>query len=238
MELDLTAASQAMAARGCSFVSGSAFLAGRLPTECWEHFSRAWEELPADPYITDREPYRFRRHARVVFDPNICTLRILPAAEYMQSAAHNRLFGGVSRQFAPMQWEKVTRQFCTALVELGSTRVLRLEKPTLVNIHQVRILGGAGRTGEPAPEGSHRDGFAYISVHLVSRDVDHGGVTSATEDGGNIRATATLEAPLDAMYVDDRALLHYTSPIGADSRDARRDVLLLSNRNEITSPFG
>jgi hypothetical protein len=38
-----------------------------------------------------------------------------------------------------------------------------------------------------------------------------------------------LRTPLDSLYLDDRALLHYTSPISpAGTEPAHRDMLLVS----------
>lgn len=78
MEPDLTAASSAVGRHGCSFVSGSAFSTEQELAAGLGDFSRAWFDLPVDPYIDDRAPYRFRRHARILFDPLGDRLHIQP----------------------------------------------------------------------------------------------------------------------------------------------------------------
>jgi hypothetical protein len=228
VELGLSSAASALQQEGCAFVAGSAFLTDAAAAADFERFALAWNDLPPDPYIVDRAPYRFRRHAAAVLNPRTAELEHLPAGEYLQSATDNPLFGGVPRRFAPVCWDVPARRFCTALVRASSAEVLRLDGPVLVNIHLVRIVGGHDMAGEPAPEGPHRDGFDFVSVHLVGRDVDRGGETSVTDAAGRTRAVGTLNGSLDAVYVDDRELLHYTSPISADGRNAYRDVLLLS----------
>ena len=62
-----------------------------------------WDDLPTDPYLTDATPFRFRRHAQVVFDAATDELIILPPTDYLQAAANNSLFGGVPRRFAPVE---------------------------------------------------------------------------------------------------------------------------------------
>jgi hypothetical protein len=190
-------------------------------------FAAQWNELPADPYLTDGKPFRFRRHAQVVFDADTGELTILPPADYLQAAANNSLFGGVPRRFAPVEWTPATSRLITLLVRASVGRVLRLPGRSLINLHQVRIVGGPRHAGTPVPEGRHRDGFDFISIHLVGRDVDGGGETTLVSDDG-CTATVTLAEPMDAVYIDDRRFSHDTTPIVGEGRQVRRDVLLMS----------
>lgn len=225
---DLKTASLTMKRESFCFLPGPSTFSAVSNHDGFAEFSQIWSDLPADPYVTTEPSYRFRRHARAAFDPGTAELRVLPDGEYLQTAAHNPLFGGMSRQFAAVPWTAGTRAVLGSLIEISASQVLELPGPSLVNVHLVRIVGGPGRPGRPAPEGPHRDGFDYISVHLLGRAVDDGGETSVLDDTGTVLGTVTLRDPLDAIYVDDRRLRHYTSPIVATGRPAFRDVLLMS----------
>jgi hypothetical protein len=186
-----------------------------------------WDDLPADPYLTDDRPFRFRRHAQVVFDADTDDVTILPPASYLQASGVNALFGGVPRRFAPVEWAPTAKRLLTSLIRTSVTQVLVLPGRSLINLHQVRIVGGPQHAGTPVPEGRHRDGFDFISIHLIRRDVDGGGETTLTADSG-YTTTATLTEPMDAISVDDRRFTHDTTPIVGNGRTVCRDVLLMS----------
>ena len=186
-----------------------------------------WDDLPADPYLIGDRPFRFRRHAQVVFDADTGEVAIRPPADYLQGAANNALFGGVPRRFAPVKWVPAPQRLLISLIYTSVAQVLRLSGRSLINLHQVRIIGGPHHAGTPVPEGRHRDGFDFISIHLIGRDVDGGGETTLVSDNG-YTATATLAEPMDAVFVDDRRFSHDTTPIVGNGRAVRRDVLLIS----------
>ena len=212
---------------GFWLIAGPTMLAMTCRAGDFTAVAAQWDDLPADPYLTDDKPFRFRRHAQVAFDAVTGELTILPPAAYLQAAANNSLFGGVPRRFAPVEWAPATERLLTSLVRTSVTEVLGLSGRCLINLHQVRIVGGPHHAGTPVPEGRHHDGFDFISIHLIGRDVDGGGETTLIADDGYM-ATATLAEPMDAIYVDDRRFTHDTTPIVGNGRAVRRDVLLMS----------
>jgi hypothetical protein len=211
---------------GYRFLSGPEMLATAGVTADFASFAAQWGELPADPYLTDGQPFRFRRHAQVSYDTT-AGVTILPPAGYLQAAANNPLFGGVRRQFAPIEWTPAAMRLLTSLVHASVVRVLQLTGRYLINLHQVRILGGPHHAGTPVPEGRHRDGFDFISIHLIGRVADGGGETTLVSDDGRT-TSMTLAEPMDSVYVDDRRFTHDTTPIVGHGREIRRDVLLMS----------
>jgi len=211
---------------GYCFCAASDMTAKISSFQDFADFAAQWEDLPADPYL-EGEPFRFRRHARAVFDADSGEVTFLPPGSYLQAAENNPLFGGISRQFAPIAWTAAGTRLAGALIRVSVTDVLGLHGQTLINLHQVRIVGGPQLAGAPVPEGPHRDGFDYISIHLIGRDADGGGETSLIADG-RTAATMTLSEPLDAVYVDDRKYTHDTTPIIGRGRQVTRDVLLMS----------
>lgn len=213
---------------GYQICPGADILATVDPDADFTEFAAQWDTLPADPYLTGSEPFRFRRHAQVVFDADIDDMTVMPHGDYLQAAENNSLFGGVSRRFAPVDWTPSARRLLAALVRVSVARVIGLPGRTLINLHQVRIVGGYGHAGTPVPEGRHRDGFDFISIHLIGRDVDGGGETMLYRGDDGPAVTTTLAEPMDAVYVDDRLYCHDTTPIIGSDRVVRRDVLLMS----------
>ena len=54
-------------------------------------------------------------------------------------------------------------------------------------------------------------------------------IETATDRDYDILFKGVLQSPLDSLYLDDRALLHYTSPISPQTVEpAHRDMLLVS----------
>jgi hypothetical protein len=211
----------------CWFFTGPEMIAMTDSSGDFAVLAAQWDDLPADPYLTGNMPFRFRRHARMIYDAETDEVFELPAASYLQSAANNSLFGGVPRRFAPVKRTPASMRLLTSLVRTSVAQVLRLPGRTLVNLHQIRIVGGPDHAGTPVPEGRHHDGFDFISIHLIGRDVDGGGETTLiSDDGGSV--TTTLSEPMDTIYADDRHFSHDTAPIIGNGRIVRRDVLLMS----------
>ena len=98
-----------------------------------------------------------------------------------------------------------------------------------VGVHQIRILSNSQFNGTPTPEGIHRDGVSYFSVHLIKRsNISEGGVTRIFSPAGKEINNFTLMAPLDSLYVDDSSIFHCVSEIVPDknTENAYRDVLV------------
>lgn len=80
----------------------------------------------------------------------------------------------------------------------------------------------------------HRDGFDYISLHLIGRSGVTGGRSIICDPAERPLARPLLAAPLDSLYADDRRILHGTEPVRLDPAAGRaygyRDMLLTSYR--------
>ncbi len=190
----------------------------------------AWENLEPDPYVTQREDARRRRHGEFSFDPDTGHLERLPSRAYVQASESSSLYGGVERHFAPIEEATADDTFFRALVLHDALLVAPPgSRPLHIHVHLVRITATAGADGDPSPEGMHRDGFDHIAIHVISRSsAMTGGVTTVSDDDGSILAECVLSDFMDSLYADDRRVLHATSPVRTDSARAHRDVLLLS----------
>ena len=228
MDVQFSTTRESLQADGYVFIPGTALLKHDGLGNGLAALSAAWNELPIDPYIDTGTPFRRRRHARGFLRSGTTDMEILPPADYVQSTEDNPLFGGVKRRFAPVPWRPPIQASLTTLAAIGTRDVLGLDADVLVNMHFVRIVCGQGVNGDPAPEGPHRDGFDWISVHLIERRGITGGVTSVMTDSGTVLETAILTDPFDSIYIDDRRFVHHTTPISTEQELGWRDVLLMS----------
>jgi hypothetical protein len=216
-----------LAERGYCLLRGPDFVFDPAAAAMLARLAEAWNDLPADPYLRDPHKYRFRRHARYSYAGGELVRR--PDGPYYQSREDNKLFGGAERTFAPVGPAAGANPFLLGLLRFNIAQLPAEADGWDVNVHLVRIVGSQDVVGEPVPEGVHRDGFAYVSMHLMKRENVVGGETEVQAEDGTHLMKGVLRTPLDSLYLDDRALLHYTSPISpAGTEPAHRDMLLVS----------
>ncbi|MEU3373164.1 2OG-Fe dioxygenase family protein [Streptomyces sp. NPDC006660] len=198
----------------------------------WARFAAHWDELTLDTHMADGGTYRFRRYGQFDLDPAAGELTLLPHAPYRQESDINPLNGGVERVFDPL-----TDSFTgdpllrSVLVELG--RIFSAVDGTAswnVKLHPYRVSASADQTGQPAPEGRHRDGVTFITSLMIGRTNVAGGESGVYTDEGEHLLTTTLSEPGDLLLGDDRRTLHSVTPVTpVDSAlPAHRDVLVIA----------
>jgi hypothetical protein len=228
VKADLSNARDLFRDRSFVFVPGSSLLAIRGIGNQFANFAQKWSDLPVDRYFTGPKPYRFRRHAQLDFNADTGELKVRPVGGYFQPVEYNPLFGGITRYFAPIEWATQTETVLTSLIRLAAGTVFGLAGWWVVNVHFVRITSDLGASAPPAPEGPHRDGYDFITLHLVGRNNDTGGETMILDQADRELWSLTLDAPLDTLYMDDRRFRHYVTPIGSVGRQCHRDMILMS----------
>jgi hypothetical protein len=190
--------------------------------------------MPADPHLFDGEGERFRRYARLLIDPAARSLELFEHDSFFQDKKFDQLYGDVHRSFAPMQSDDYDNDFFQMLVlesyrALPLTEALRSE-PFEISAHMIRIEATPkSSVGRPAPEGIHRDGYHYGSIHLMRRENMNGADSNIYDLEKNLIQTHRLEEPMDSIYFDDAAIFHGVSPFEQANRDLRatRDMLIL-----------
>ena len=200
----------------------------------WAEFAASWNGMPRDTYMADGGRYRRRLHAvfgAIAREPDIT--RAAHRAHY-QTLDYNTLNGGTPRMFAPVaDATTATESFRTVL---AFTRALfdDLSPDTSwdIEMHQFRIESRAGESGQPTPEGLHRDGVDYVLVLLIERVNIASGVTTIHGEDKAVLGSFTLAAPLDAALVHDRAVYHGVTAVQPldPALPAHRDVLVLTFR--------
>ncbi len=190
--------------------------------------------MPTDPHLFAGEGERRRRYGRFLINPVSGTLEIFKHDLFFQAKKFDELYGDIYRSFAPMTANEFKSDFFQMLV-IGTYQALPLS-PALqneafeVSAHMIRIEATPGsQTGRPAPEGIHRDGYHYGSIHLMRRENVDGAINNIYDLNKNLVDHMVLERPMDSIFFDDAAIFHGVSPFEQkdEAQRATRDMLIL-----------
>lgn len=191
-----------------------------------------WEHLDRDEALLDGGCYRYRRYGRMLVSgdgPRRWSFSPLPHAAFRQEARYIPGYGGRERMFSPILPETLLHPVLIALVSLDLAIVAASGHSAPAweaGLHMIRIVADQGAPGQPTPEGRHRDGHAFIGMHLIARERCTGGESVLyPRQGAPVRHTLT--EPLDSLVVADSAITHSVSPIVASGGTGVRDMLLL-----------
>ena len=199
-----------------------------------KHFGHEWDRLKLDPYMADGGRYRFRRYG--LFNLSIITGRInyIPDAFFYQDININPLNGGKLRKFASLTKDSVENPFLQELMlfdlaQFTSTTSIKVD--WLIGVHQIRIIAMPGVSGNPTPEGVHRDDETYTAQHLIKRHNIDGGVNYfyGSEREAERYPTVLKQLNYFDSYYFDHTLWHNVSPIILNMRGSEgyRDILLI-----------
>jgi hypothetical protein len=188
-----------------------------------------WERLPPDAHLKDGGRYRRRRHACCTIDGEEITP--VPHRAHWQPVEYNALHGGTERWFEPIEpamlalpvWPRLLGLLARCADSLHGARRWHVE------VHPFRIDTTDG-IGRPTPEGAHRDGVDLVAVLLVARHQIRGGETRVFEADGPRGLRFTMQQPWTLLLLDDRRVIHESTPIQPDRDDAHRDTLVLTLR--------
>ena len=190
----------------------------------------SWNDLPPDAYLRDGGRYRRRRHSCFVVEGR--AVQAVPYRAHWQPLEYNALHGGLERWFEPMQADVVAQPVWPRLLSALSAQCSALSKvqPWFVEAHQFRIDTTDG-IGRPTPEGAHRDGVDFVAVLLVNRVRVKGGETRVFESDGPAGLRFTMSEPWTTLLLDDRRVVHESTPIQPTGESAHRDTLVLTFRS-------
>jgi hypothetical protein len=229
-----------LAREGFDFVDGSVMrrLLAAAGAADWEGYAASWNDLGPDTFMADGGTYRKRRFA--CFSLTESGVVPKPPQPHFQTRENNPLNGGVARIFTPVRDDIALHPMNRAALAVcrhaftAATPAERRPAAWHVEMHQFRIEARPGESGQPTPEGLHRDGVDWVLVMMVGRDNVAGGISTIADAERRPLATATLAEPFDVSLVDDHRVFHGVSPIVPidPSRPAHRDVLVLTFRPE------
>jgi hypothetical protein len=195
-------------------------------------FADHWPRLTRDNHMGDGGTYRFRRYGEFEAHPQ-SRRRQLPHGPYQQPQYINKLNGGISRLFDPLEPSFVSDPVLNRLLDWLTHIYDQCERSPQhwnIRLHPYRIVANPGQSGHPTPEGLHRDGVDYIVSMLVSRHNVEGGESIITNNQGLVLEQRTLVRPMDIMIGQDTTTMHAVTPVTPIKSDepAWRDVLVVA----------
>ena len=199
--------------------------------EGWLSLSIDFSDLPSDDYLPGGGKYRFRRYGRLSFSPASGELSRLPREDYYQSRDINQVTGGYVRKFAPLLDSTCENPFLQELIRFDFSQfpldAAMKAGEWEVHAHLIRVTANESELGQPTPEGIHRDGAEYVTVHLAELVNAGGGDVSIYDDDRNLLSTFRLEQVMDCYLFHDASLWHAAAPIHplAPAHQAIRSIL-------------
>lgn len=205
----------------------------------WRVFAAGWDGMPRDSYMADGGRYRRRRYATLSWAPSATEAKLEPHQPHYQSLDYNNLNGGIARHFAPIDEAIVRGPVLKKIIARGADVFGQLSpgRHWHIETHQFRIEAHAGASGQPTPEGVHRDGVDYVLVMMVARHNIREGTTTIHHADGSKIASFTLTHPQDMTLVDDHRCLHGVTPVMPidAAQPAWRDVLVVTFREKASA---
>jgi hypothetical protein len=211
---------QEIAAKGYSVVDSEQIpLADEMRT-AWEVLREDYQTLPPDAFLPDHGKYRFRRFDRFYFYPATGELVLLPHVDYFQSNDINTVTGGIVRQFAPLTRKTANNPFLHELIRFDFAQFPLRDpeqkyQPWQVDVHEIHVVAQPGDIGHPTPEGVHRDGAEFVTVHLAALENASGGIVTVYDDDKQPITSFQLQNILDSYLFDDARLWPGVTPIAS-----------------------
>lgn len=183
----------------------------------WLSLAIDYASLPVDAYLPNNGKYRFRRYGRYYFMPSSEELLPLPHEDYFQSTDINSVTGGIVRKFAPLSDTIFSNKFLQELIRFDFRHFPIAEQlktePWDVHVHLIRVTANAGESGHPTPEGMHKDGAEFVTVHLAELVNADGGAVTIYDNDKQELVSYQLDQVMDFYLFNDDMLWHKANPI-------------------------
>lgn len=197
----------------------------------WDALRADYPGLPLDEFLPGGLKYRFRRWGKVYFLPSTGEIVSLPASDYFQSTDINTVTGGIVRRFAPLLPPMFDNPFLQALIRFNMDQFplqqAQRSLPWQVDIHLIRVVADSTGEGHPTPEGIHKDGAEFVTVHLIEMDNAAGGEVTIYDNDKQPLYRFQLGQLLDSYLFEDPRVWHAASAIKPldPARPAVRSIL-------------
>lgn len=199
-------------------------------------FLDSWNSLEEDQYMADGGKYRKRRHATFATQQPGEQPRLMPHQPHYQTLDYNALNGGIARYFAPILIDLLNSRTLSSLLEMGNKLFSQItgNHQWHIELHQFRIEARDGKTGNPTPEGVHRDGVDFVMVVMIKRVNIESGATTIHNLDNQLVGEFTLLNTFDMAIVNDHRVYHGVTPITQldSEHEAYRDVLVITFKRD------
>lgn len=208
---------QELKAQGYSLARAAEWSMSDELRQAWLSLSIDYADLPPDHFLPNKASYRFRRYGRYCLMPASEALTRLPHENYFQSRDINKVTGGMAREFAPLLDTTFDNPFLQELIRFDFRQLPIANEmkrsPWEVQVHLIRVTASSPARGYPTPEGIHKDGAEFVTVHLTELVNADGGDVSVYDNDRRLLDTYRLEQVMDFYLLNDRRLWHQADPI-------------------------
>lgn len=192
-------------------------------------FLKSFEVMPKDTHAPDAQRHRTFSQFMARFDRDgELLLKLLPHRPFVQSAKYNSLSGGVLRLFEPIAMPEEVKPYVQQKLELLSVDKARKFH---IDVHLYRVYATAEASGNPVPEGAHRDGMEAVAIDVLRRE-------GITEDSARFSLinpetkrpflTTVVQAGQGFM-LNDQKMLHDAGPIATSNLETgHRDYIVIN----------
>ncbi len=195
-----------------SHIRADAIQLSKSMQSAWDDLREYYADLPADDYLPNDGKYRFRRYGRFQFEPVTESLTLLPHVDYFQSKDINHVTGGFVRKFAPLTNDIAQNPFLHQLIRFDfrhfPLNTYHHQQNWIVDVHLIRVVASADEAGHPTPEGIHKDGAEFVTVHLAEYKNAEGGTASIYDNDKQLLHQLTLTEILDTYIFNDQQTWH------------------------------
>jgi hypothetical protein len=200
-----------------------------------QQFIDSWNHLDIDKYMNDKGDYRYRRHSVLSCVGGTTQIEVREGVPHYQAVSYNQLNGGIERWFSPITRPILDGHIFRTILKHGLEVFELAHGPSspfswFIEAHQFRIVARQGKSGQPTPEGVHRDGVDYVMIVLMGRNNIVGGVSSIYSPSKEKVFESSMMKPFEIIYLDDKKVMHGVSAISQGEADAPgiRDTLVIT----------
>lgn len=184
--------------------------------------SQSFDRLVQDTHLGAQARTRRFSQYRLNWRGSAWQLERLPHRPFIQAPEHNKLVGGVLREFEPLEVDP------TAVVQAAARAAgLSTTIDWHSNVHQIRVSAEPSRSVRVVPEGLHQDGHELAALLIVNRrDIVEGVTKLVRQDSGETDFEGIIQSGQGIVF-DDQVYLHDTTPILSCGAAGRRDMFIV-----------
>ncbi|HHW4679505.1 MAG TPA: 2OG-Fe dioxygenase family protein [Xylella sp.] len=200
-----------------------------------ERFKKSWDYLQTDPYMKNHDSYRRRSFGKFTFNSSKNSIESLQDNKFFQSIDINNYAGGIERELPEMP-DSISSNVILHNVIKKTLKAFLMYKNKSCNVwnifvHQFRIESRQGKQGGPTPEGIHKYGHNFISMHMIGRHKINEGTSYIYDNQKIKKKEVTLKRMLESILLDDIEMYHSASEISSiNDEEGYRDIMAIDYR--------
>ncbi len=184
------------------------------------------------------DTYRRRCFGKFIVDIANKTIDFVKDNVFFQSYEINSYAGGIERKLPKISDAISSNVILHRIINntLNAFLIYKNKESKVwdVFVHQFRIESKKGIQGNPTPEGIHKDGHTFISMHMISRHNIEGGTSYIYDENRKKIKEIVLKGILESILLDDMEMYHSASAISSINDEVGfRDLMVIDYKERI-----